>query len=111
MPLSHSQRIRIFNSTLAAIRQGWYLPDSGKKVELPTVQEVMSASKMYSQPARLITLPIEPVQTEVRVENSDCVLAAKRLIDEGYNPAMLNLADLYVPDGNLLPFQREFSSI
>ena len=99
MPLSHSQRIRIFNSTLAAIRQGWYLPDSGKKVELPTVQEVMSASKMYSQPVRLITGPIEPVQTEVRVENSDCVLAAKRLIDEGYNPAMLNLADLYVPGG------------
>ena len=29
----------------------------------------------------------------------DCVLAAKRLIDEGYNPAMLNLADLYTPVG------------
>ncbi len=59
----------------------------------------MSASKMYSQPVRLISGPIEPVQTEVRVENSDCALAAKRLIDEGYNPAMLNLADLYVPGG------------
>ena len=99
MPPSHSQRIRLFKSTLDAIRQGWYLSDSGRKVELPAVQEVMSASKMYFQPARLITGATEPVQTEVRVEDSDCVLAAKRLIDEGYNPAMLNLADLYVPGG------------
>ncbi|MBR5661854.1 MAG: TIGR02452 family protein [Bacteroidales bacterium] len=99
MPLSHSQRIRIFNSTLATIRQGWYLPPSGRKVELPTVQEVISTATMYSQPVQVMTDPIAPIQTEVRVENSDCVLAAKRLIDEGYNPAMLNLADLYVPGG------------
>ncbi|MBQ1648050.1 MAG: TIGR02452 family protein, partial [Bacteroidales bacterium] len=31
--------------------------------------------------------------------NDDCVVVAKRLIDEGYNPAMLNLADLYTPGG------------
>ena len=54
---------------------------------------------MYSQPVRVMIDPIAPIRTEVRVENSDCVLAAKRLIDEGYNPAMLNLADLYVPGG------------
>ncbi|MBO4230122.1 MAG: TIGR02452 family protein [Bacteroidales bacterium] len=105
MPPSHSQRIRIFNSTLAAIRQGWYLSPSGQKVELPATQEVMSAAKMYSEPVRMIVTPsgsatpTPPIQTEVRVEDSDCVLAAKRLIDEGYNPAMLNLADLYVPGG------------
>ena len=28
--------------------------------------------------------------TLLRVENKDCVLAAKELIDAGYNPAMLN---------------------
>ena len=33
------------------------------------------------------------------MENKDCVLAAKDLIDAGYNPAMLNLADLYTPGG------------
>lgn len=105
MPPSHSQRIRIFNSTLAAIRQGWYLSHSGQKVELPAAQEVMSAAKMYSEPDQVIatpscsTPPTPPIQTEVRVEDSDCVMAAKRLIDEGYNPAMLNLADLYEPGG------------
>ena len=60
---------------------------------------------MYSEPDQVIATPscsatpTPPIQTEVRVEDSDCVLAAKRLIDEGYNPAMLNLADLYEPGG------------
>ena len=86
MPLSHSQRIRIFNSTLAAIRQGWYISPSGQKVELPATQDVISAARMYSQPAQMIATPsgsaapASPIRTEVRVEASDCVLAAKRLI-------------------------------
>ena len=59
----------------------------------------MSAATMYREPVRVLIDPVAPVQTEVRVENDDCVLVAKRLIDEGYNPAMLNLADLYTPGG------------
>ena len=59
----------------------------------------MSATTMYREPVRVLIDPVAPVQTEVRVENDDCVVVAKRLIDEGYNPAMLNLADLYTPGG------------
>jgi len=95
----HALRIEIFNSTLALLRQGWYVSASGKKIELPSVNEVMEAAEMYSEPFRVMADPTEPVTTEIRVENKDCVLAAKQLIDKGYNPAMLNLADLYVPGG------------
>ena len=95
----HAQRIEIFNSTLALLRQGWYIAPSGRKVGLPSVMEVMDAAAMYSEPFRVMIDPVEPITTEVRVENKDCVLAAKELIDAGYNPAMLNLADLYTPGG------------
>lgn len=95
----HASRIELFNSTLALLRQGWYISNSGQKVNLPSVEEVMSAAKMYREPVRVLIDPIEPVETEVRVENKDCVLAAKQLINDGYNPAMLNLADLYTPGG------------
>lgn len=101
----HAQRIDIFNSTLDLIGQGWYMASDGSKVELPPVGEVMAAARMYSEPFITIRSNVvfpsryafEP--TEVRVENKDCVLAAKALIDAGYNPAMLNLADLYTPGG------------
>ena len=95
----HSLRIDIFNATLEVIRQGWYRTASGERVELPAAEEVMEAAEMYREPFHVMVDPTEPVTTEVRVENKDCVLAAKELIDAGYNPAMLNLADLYTPGG------------
>ena len=118
----HALRIGIFNSTLSLLRQGWYTAPSGRKVELPSVKEVMDSAYMVDEPFHVLTDPVEPITTEVRVENKDCVLAAKELIDAGYNPAMLNLADQYIPGGlveygsgaqeeNLLPFQKEFGAI
>ena len=95
----HAVRIELFESTLTLLRQGWYISNSGQRISLPSVEEVMSAATMYREPVRVLIDPVAPVQTEVRVENDDCVLVAKRLIDEGYNPAMLNLADLYTPGG------------
>ena len=95
----HASRIEIFNSTLALLRQGWYVASDGSTVKLPDVEEVMGAAVMYREPYSLLIDPIEPIKTEIRVENKDCVLAAKELIDAGYNPAMLNLADLYTPGG------------
>ncbi len=95
----HAYRIELFNETLALLRQGWYLAPDGHKVELPSTEEVMAAAKMYSEPPKLGTAPKQPVRTEVRVVNQDCVLAARELIDAGYHPAMLNLADLQTPGG------------
>ena len=95
----HALRIDIFNDTLALLRQGWYLTPSGERVELPSAQEVIEAAEMVSEPFHVLVDPLEPITTEVRVEDKDCVMAAKELIDQGYNPAMLNLADLYTPGG------------
>ncbi|MBP5720817.1 MAG: TIGR02452 family protein [Bacteroidales bacterium] len=95
----HAQRIQIFNDTLELVRQGWYAAPGGQEVKLPPVEEVMEAAVMYKEPFHVLLDPIAPIETEVRVENKDCVLAAKDLIDAGYNPAMLNLADLYTPGG------------
>lgn len=95
----HASRIEIFNSSLAIMRQGWYISSGGKKVVLPSIEEVMGTAVLYNEPVHLLVDPMYPIHTEVYVENKDCVLAAKDLIDAGYNPAMLNLADLYTPGG------------
>lgn len=95
----HASRIKLFNATLSLLRQGWYIAQDGTKVKLPSVEEVMDMAVMYRKPFHVLVDPMAPITTEVRVENKDCVLAAKELIDAGYNPAMLNLADLYTPGG------------
>ena len=95
----HASRIEIFNSTLALLQQGWYIAQDSTTVSLPSTEDVMAAATMYSKPFHVLIDPKEPIHTEIRVEDKDCVLAAKQLIDAGYNPAMLNLADLYTPGG------------
>ena len=40
----HALRIGIFNSTLSLLRQGWYTAPSGRKVDLPSVKEVIAAN-------------------------------------------------------------------
>lgn len=102
----HAARIELFNSTLAILQQGWYLSPSGKKVILPSAEELMSAAKMYKRHF-VFDICIDLAsgyegynqETEIRVENKDCVQAAIDLINEGYHPLMLNLADLYTPGG------------
>ena len=85
----HALRIGIFNETLEILKKGWYASRSGLRVQLPGTEEVMAAAKMYREPIHDTITPTGPVQTEVRVENKDCVLAARDLIDAGFNPAML----------------------
>lgn len=102
----HASRIEIFNSTLAILQQGWYISPSGQEVSLPPIRQVMVAAKMYKQRFTVdicvdLAAGYENHQqtTEVRVENKDCVQAAIDLINEGFYPVLLNLADLYTPGG------------
>lgn len=45
-------------------------------------------------------LPIKG-ETIVKVENIDCLLAAQRLLEEGYHPAVLNMASRQNPGGGV----------
>ena len=93
----HAERIEIFNSTLKLIEQGWYITPSGEQMELPPAMWTIDESKMYSKPF-VVDKP-KFKKTTIRVKNMDCVEYAMTLIDRGYNPALLNLADLYTPGG------------
>lgn len=93
----HAERIEIFKSTLKLIEQGWYMTPSGEQMELPPAMWTIDESKMYSKPF-VVDKP-KFKKTTIRVKNMDCVEYAMTLIDRGYNPALLNLADLYTPGG------------
>lgn len=95
----HNLRINIFNETLALIKQGWYIATDGTRVELPSVDKVMEAAEMYTHKICFDNSFDRSIITEIHVEDKDCVQAAQELINVGFNPAMLNLADLYIPGG------------
>lgn len=77
----HASRIEIFNSTLALLQQGWYVAQDGTTVSLPATEEVMAPATMYSKPFPVLIDHKELIHTEIRVEDKDCVLAARSTDD------------------------------
>ena len=55
-------------------------------------------AKVYDR-AFTVNAPTQAAPTVTGCENADCVDIAKRLIDEGFNPAILNLASRVFPCG------------
>lgn len=90
----------IFKDTTATIKAGAYTTPSGKTNEL-NLEPMVSGSVCYHT-----ELPVQQVAdaaggTRVMVEMNDCLVAAQRLVSEGYNPALLNFASAGHPGGGV----------
>lgn len=59
-------------------------------------------SKLYKEEVRLGARTDEPYETKVSVVNGDCLVVGKAMIDEGLNPAVLNMANAYRPGGGVI---------
>ena len=97
----HSLRLDIYGETIRIVRQGSYQTETGKPVSLPDPAAMMSSSQLYSTVGKL-NLPEQSEPTAVEVWDSDSLLAGKRLIDEGFRPAVLNFANRQRPGGGVL---------
>lgn len=90
----------IFKDTTAAIKAGAYITPSGKEIKL-NLEPMVSGSVCYHA-----ELPVQQVAdaaggTRIMVEMNDCLVAAQRLVSEGYNPALLNFASAGHPGGGV----------
>ena len=92
---------KVFTHNLDIFRDGAYRTESGRVVTLPVSGAFVEDSQMFSTP---ISLPAEysKANTELSVLNVDCILATRELVEQGFNPAVLNMASLYHPGGGVL---------
>ena len=59
-------------------------------------------SKLYKSEVQLDLLPVATNDTKLSVVNDDCLVVGKQMLDEGLNPAVLNMASAYRPGGGVL---------
>ncbi|MCR4964744.1 MAG: TIGR02452 family protein [Bacteroidales bacterium] len=79
-----------------------YESPSGKIIELPgTRQELLDATRVYREEVSASEVPAQYKTTKTGCANEDCMVIAKNLIDQGRNPAILNMANAYKACGNL----------
>ena len=95
---------KVFMHNLDIFRDGAYRTESDNVVTLPVSGTFVDESEMFSAPIVL------PDQCEIgdsplfhiQVLNQDCIQATRDLVEQGYNPAVLNMASLYHPGGGVL---------
>ena len=92
---------KVFTHNLDIFRDGAYRTESGRVVTLPVSGAFVENSQMFSAP---IQLPAEYIKadTQLSVLNVDCIIATRDLVEQGLNPAVLNMASLYHPGGGVL---------
>ena len=92
---------QIFQETLSICRRGGYVSTSGATVALPPMGEVLAASVFYVDPPNVKGHP--KVQSSVcDAVNDDCIEVARKLVEEGYKPIMLNMANRHTPGGGVI---------
>ena len=96
---------KVFTHNLDIFRDGAYRTESDRVVTLPVSGQFVEQSEMFSAPINNNdTIGNRPqlYHFEVQVINQDCILALRDLVEQGYNPAVLNMASLYHPGGGVL---------
>ena len=97
----HEIRQNIFEDTMQIVKNGAYTAENGTKVSLTDISAMMKNSMLY-RAIEKVNLPELSQQTVVEVLDSDSLLAGKKLIDEGYHPAILNFANRQTAGGGVL---------
>lgn len=90
----------IFEETTAIIKKGWYYAPSGE-MKLLNMEEMVAGSVCYKEELPVQKVAVVKGGTVIMVEENDCMKAAKRLVEEGYKPALLNFANGTHPGGGV----------
>ena len=99
--MTKEERIAVYENTVDIVNKGSYVSPRGKVVLLPNIHSMVSGTKFYGKKVVIDYNTIPRYDTEVKVIDSDCIYAAKNLIDKGLNPCVLNMASFHTPGGGV----------
>ena len=99
--LLRSMRIEVFKNTTFLVKQGYYYNAKNQKISFLDTQNMVVNTKFYHSPCPVHHVPTIHGKTIVKIENIDCLLAAEKLLNDGYHPAVLNMASRQNPGGGV----------
>ena len=84
------------------VNQGHYVTENGTDYIFPVDSDMMRNTVFYVQEIHLSETPQSDTPTVVEVQNIDCLYAGAQLKEQGYNPAVLNMASRRNPGGGVV---------
>ncbi len=94
-------RVQEFRNTVEIVNRGYYTTESGRQVLFPSDKEMMCKTVFYENEFHAPDVPQNKEQTIVEIQNNDCLYAGVQLKEQGYNPAVLNMANRQIPGGGV----------
>lgn len=94
-------RAKEFRNMLEIVNQGHYVSESGVEYLFPDDSDMMSNTVFYESEIQMGDIPLCDEPTIVEIQNIDCLYAGVQLKEEGYNPAVLNMASRQNPGGGV----------
>lgn len=98
--------IDVYQETVNAVLNGKYTAPDGTVIELGSDREMRENSRFYSRRFTVRDIPAHKEPTKVELLATDSISAGKQLLDEGYNPVVLNFANAYNPGGGVINGSR-----
>lgn len=95
-------RAKEFRNTVEIVNQGFYVTENGNRFDIPDDSDMMRRTVFYDHEMSQANKPIGDEQTLVEVQNIDCLYAGVQLKEQGYNPAVLNMASRRNPGGGVV---------
>lgn len=97
---SRTLRQKVYSNNSEVFHTGGYTTESGKEVALPIDDPMLAGTRFYREAFSVDNVEIRTDKVLTNVVNQDCIVVAKEMLDEGYNPAVMNLADAYAACGH-----------
>lgn len=93
-------RSKEFRNTVEIVNQGCYISKGGIRVDFPSDAEMMQHTSFYVSEQQF-NGPAGEEPTVVEVVDMDCLYAAMQLLEQGFHPAVLNMASRRNPGGGV----------
>lgn len=94
-------RAKEFRNTVEIVNQGYYVTENGNRIDFPDDSDMMRSTVFYDHEMSQANKPENDGQTVVEEQNIDCLYAGVQLKEQGYNPAVLNMASRRNPGGGV----------
>lgn len=94
-------RAREFRNTVELVNNGFYYTENKEKVIFDKTDAMVAGTRFYSTEFSVRDIAPNEEQTIIEVVNADCIDEGVRLLNMGYNPAVLNMANRQNPGGGV----------
>lgn len=96
------ERIAVYENTVRIVNKGTYTSPNGKEITITDTDKMVEGTKFYGKKVIIDHKSLPKYHTVINVIDSDCLYAAKAMLDKNLNPCVLNMASFHTPGGGVI---------